>query len=366
MFKQLFKFRAVKEWYERNERVLIPATLVLGVAVDFLTFTSIDIVSSFILLGVYLVLAGSVIIFLNAYDADLIPKQKNVYRYLRLSSPLLLQFTFGALLSGSFIFYFFSGTLFVSWPFIGFIVALMISNEIFRHYYLRPVVQIGVFFFILFSLASIIFPFVWKNIGVSIFLFSGVISLACIGGYIALLRLAVSGMGQKQWRFAAVVAVIFAFMNGLYFLNVMPPIPLALRDAALAHNIERVAGGYVLLVEDEPIWSSLIPGETFYKSDGAKVYVYTSIFAPEHLATTIVHHWQYYDETQKQWETRDKLSFPITGGVKTGYRGFSVKSQVPVGRWRVDVETERGQVLGRINFQVLPSSGNITFKTLIK
>ncbi len=366
MFKKIFRYKKIKEWYARNERLLIPSMLVLGVTADFVTFTSINITAAFVLLGVYALIAGGAILFLNAYNAETVLKLKNVWRYLWLSTPLVLQFAFGALLSASFIFYFFSGTIFISWPFIGLIVFLMISNEIFRHYYLRPTVQVGAYYFILFTLASIILPFASRAISLSIFIFSGTISLILVAGYIAiLLRIAPSSRSSLA-RFAIVVSIIFFFMNGLYFLNIIPPIPLAIREAVLAHEIKRVNNKYVLLAEEEPFLERFLPGETFHKAEDGKVYVYTAIFAPRGLAATIVHNWQYYDEARGEWVSRDRLSFPITGGAKTGYRGFSVKSQVPPGRWRVDVETERGQVLGRISFRVLPSGGDETFKTLVK
>jgi len=75
-----------------------------------------------------------------------IETKSSFYRYLRLASPLIIQFTFGALLSASLIFYWFSGVLSVSWPFMILITILIISNDVFRDYYQRPLIQIGVYF----------------------------------------------------------------------------------------------------------------------------------------------------------------------------------------------------------------------------
>jgi hypothetical protein len=47
-----------------------------------------------------------------------------------------------------------------------------------------------------------------------------------------------------------------------------------------------------------------------------------------------------------------EISFHITGGRQEGYRGYSFKTNVPAGKWRVFVETPRGQVLGRYEFNV--------------
>lgn len=364
--KQLIRYKEIREWYERNERLLIPAALVLGVVADFATFTSISIVTSFILLGAYFVVAGAAIIFLNIPEAGDGQKAGNLLRYLRIVAPLALQFTFGALLSGSFIFYIFSGTLFVSWPFIAAIVILMISNEVFRHYYLHPPVQMGVYFFILFTLVSILLPFALSTISAAVFIVSGAASLAVFIIFFALARRSAPKLKAHSAGVALAVAVVFIFVNGLYFLNIIPPIPLAIRGAELAHDIKRVNGNYELLAEEEPFLSRLMPGKVFHKKEGERVYVFTSIFAPKGLETRIVHRWQYYDEAQKQWVIRDKLSFEISGGTKTGYRGYSFKSQVTPGRWRVNVETERGQALGRINFSVLESAEEPKLKVLIK
>ena len=78
-------------------------------------------------------------------------------------------------------------------------------------------------------------------------------------------------------------------------------------------------------------------------------------------------HWQYFDEGEGKWVSRDRLSFEVTGGSKTGYRGYSFKGNASTGKWRVDVETARGQVLGRILFRVLPiEEGAPELKTVVK
>ncbi|MCF1193471.1 DUF2914 domain-containing protein, partial [Mangrovimonas sp. AS39] len=53
-----------------------------------------------------------------------------------------------------------------------------------------------------------------------------------------------------------------------------------------------------------------------------------------------------------KWVSGSKISFPIKGGRNEGYRGFSKKENVFSGKWRVDIETERGQVVGRVRFDI--------------
>lgn len=348
--KELTRYKQIKALYDKYERILIPATLVFGVIVDSVTFTSIDIVTAFILLGVYFLIAGAIMLFMNAYDAHRISQTSSALRYLRLASSLIIQFTFGALLSASFIFYLFSGSLAVSWPFIAVIVVLMISNDVFRKYYLRPRVQIGVYFFILFSFAAIVLPFVFSTISVLVFLFSGTISLLLIFGYIALLTKTTPSLVARRTKYSTTVVIIFICMNALYFLNIIPPIPLSIRDSVVAHSIQRIGGGYSLRVEEPRWYDRFVPGTTINSSNGLAVY--TAIFAPDTLRTTIVHQWEYFDEQQDEWVKRDRLPFTIIGGREAGFRGYSRKTRVQPGKWRVSVETEREQVLGRVSIHV--------------
>lgn len=351
--KQITRYRHIKAWFEKYERVLLPATLVLGVILDWITFTNINYSTSFLLLGIYTFLSGIAIVFLNAFDAGRLSFENRFWRYVRLTTPFVIQFLFGALLSGVFIFYIFSGTLFVSWPFLIVLVLLMVSNDVFRHYYLKPVVQISVYFFILFSCLSVFLPFALNSLSPWVFVGSGLLALGAIFGFIALLFRLSPSLRQEKIHMAASVLTIFVFLHGLYFLNIIPPIPLSLREVVFAHDIQKNIAGYELQVEQEKWWDRLLPGQTFHKIPGEKIFLYTAIFAPKDLKTKIVHHWQWYDETKGEWVSQNRLVFDLRGGRKTGFRGYSQKSNIRAGKWRIDIETERGQVIGRVRVNVV-------------
>jgi len=296
MLKRITKtatFGKLKTLYERYERFLIPGMLIAGVFVDYVTFTSIQIDTTFILLGIYALVAGAVIAFTNIYDNKRRENRYGILRYVRLALPLVLQFAFGALLSASLIFYWFSGALSVSWPIMIIVAVLMTSNEVLQKYYRKPLVQFAVFF-----------------------------------------------LG------------IFAFMNVLYFSNLIPPIPLSIREAGVYYDVQRSNGTYILIGEKESFLDQIIPGKTIHVKKNHPLYVFSSIFAPSNLDTTIVHKWQYFDETKSEWLDKDMLSYRMFGSTDSGYRGYTFKTNVLAGKWRVDIETERGQVLGRLKFVV--------------
>jgi len=341
----------IKQIQLKYSRFLVPGMLVAGLIVDYITFRTIQISTAFAILGVYLVLAGCVIAYKNFYDAGQISSKLRILRYLRLISPLIVQFTFGALLSASLIFYWFSGTISVSWPFLIIVALLIMSNDVLRHHYLKPVVQISVFYFVLFSYATLVLPFLMNSIQVWIFLLAGLISLVVINIYIRILSCRLDHVAKIKLYLKRSILIIFLIMNTLYFLNIIPPIPLSLRGADIAHSLSRSIGGYTLGVEQENWFERLIPGQTIHLGQGDPLYAFSTIFAPADLDTTIVHNWQYYDTDTWQWVDSSRLSFYISGGSDQGYRGYSVTSKLHEGKWRVSVETERGQVLGRINFK---------------
>ncbi|MGM0482802.1 MAG: DUF2914 domain-containing protein [Patescibacteria group bacterium] len=341
----------IRQFYSRYERFLIPGALLLGVTTDALLFSSINFRFAFTILFLHFIVSGSVIAFIHLYN-DGFFRYGKVLRLLRIFSPLVLQYTFGALLSGFLIFYWFSSSFMASWPFIFIIVVLMVSNDLLRRYYLWVYVQVGVYFFITFSLFVLVLPFIVKSVGTVVFLVGGVLSLFVIALYLYALSRFLPEIYEKRRGFVFIVGSIFILMNVMYFTNVIPPVPLNLREAEVAHFIERDNGDYLLKTEDKDFFAHLIPGKRVHLTKGDRLYFFSSVFAPAWLGADIVHHWQYYDSDQSKWVTRSRVSFPIVGGRGEGYRGYSFIENVTGGKWRVSVENSRGQVIGKESFHV--------------
>lgn len=342
----------MKALYQKYERFLMPAMLVVGLAADFFTFKNIRIETSLMLLGAYFILAGLAITYIHLYDKPGIQDRHPVSRATRVVAQMIVQFAFGALLSASFVFYWFSGTVAVSWPLILIFALLMVSNDVLRHYFERPVVQISVYFFTAFSLLSLILPVAFNSIAVWHFVYAGILSLIFISFYIAGIARLVPSMREKRARMFIPVLIIFAAMNAFYFFNVIPPIPLSVREAGVYHDVRRSGSDYLVQAEKETFWQRVWPGQKIHAAPGERLFVFASIFAPADLNTTIVHEWQYYDASAGEWVSKDRLTYPISGGRVQGYRGYTLKTTVQPGKWRVDVETQRGQVLGRVHFTV--------------
>ena len=78
----------------------------------------------------------------------------------------------------------------------------------------------------------------------------------------------------------------------------------------------------------------------------------TAIYAPAGLRQPVEHVWRRNGEIVNVVRLT-----PVQGGRRDGFRTFSRKTSFPadaVGRWRVDVTTEAGQLIGRLRFRVVP------------
>lgn len=352
MFWTTRRYQAIKAFYERYERFWVPGFLVIGFLGDFITFRVINIRAAFILLGVHAVLAAGCILFNHLYDENREWHAHKRKKYLRMVTGVLIQLNFGALLSASLVFYWFSGSLSVSWPFILIIAALMTSNEVLRDFFQGIQVQIGVYYFSLFSYFSLVLPYIFNSISAFLFVLGGLIALLILYYYVHWVMYYIPRYEEYRVNFTYIIVGVCIFMNTLYFANIIPPIPLSLREAVVAHNLERTGDSYVLSVEPEHWIQRIFPGQTIMMGSSRILYLYTSIFAPSDLRTDIVHSWQFKNPETGKWETRSEPSFGIEGGREDGYRGYSLISSIEPGLWRIDVENHRGQVLGRVRFRV--------------
>ena len=274
--------------------------------------------------------------------------------YARVISPFLMQYAFGGLLSGFFVFYIRGASLATSWPFLVLLFGLLVGNEFFRTRYQRFTFQVSILFFVLYSYMIFFMPVVVGSMGAWVFLLSGVVSLIVIGlllyGFSYLMPTAIHYLHR-----GIVISIggIFLAVNAMYFLNILPPLPLSLKEAGVYHNITRVPSGYRVVGEEQPWYGFLISREKIHISVGSPVYFYSAVFAPTRITETrIVHHWEYFNEKTDAWVNRTRIEFSIAGGRDGGYRGYSLKTNVEAGLWRVRVETARGQVLGQTSFRV--------------
>lgn len=349
-----------KIFYKKYEHFLSPAALIFGFIGDVLTLNRIDLwYENFVIIS-YLLLAGAVILIIEKKET--FASQGVLWAKITVFAPLALQLSFGALLSAFIVLYSKSADFVASWPFVLILAVLFLGNEFFRKPFVRLAFRLCIYFIAIFSYAICILPVLFHKMGGAMFIASGIASLVLIFIYISLF------FSKNRKLLMLNIAVVYIIFNILYFTNIIPPLPLTLKEIGLYHQVERNAGGkYKLTFEPIKWWEYIIKTEpVFHQIAGEPVYIFANIFSPAKLNVKIIHRWSYFNEQQKKWIEVNNLQYPIFGGNNWGYRGYSFKQNIMPGRWRVEVITQNGQVLGRINFKVEKSASAPELKTKLE
>lgn len=347
-------FRArIKSFYRKHEKYHGLVLFAAGFIWDSLTLTRVDnLVDNLILLS-YLVLIGTVIfLVLRRQCGGLLPG------WLAAIEPRFLwviQFCFGGLFSSYVIFYFKSASWTRTQFFFLVLVFLWIGNEFLEQRLQNRELLASLYLFCLFTFLAFFLPVVLTRVDLLVFLAAGVISLVVC---LSLFGLGLSTQ-RNEWRrrmlpIAVWTGSVFLTLNILYFANLIPPVPLALKSAGIYHSVRRTPEGYEVKYVAPPLlqfWKKW--DDPFILSPGEKAYCFTAVFAPGGVRIPVVHVWS--RKTEAGWQRTDRIRFPILGGREGGYRGFTAKKGIAPGKWRVEVQTERGQTLGRINFTIVES-----------
>ncbi len=340
-------FTRIKGYIHKYETHIGFVSVVGGFIFDSLTLKSVDLLIDNLLLIAYILLVFSGIAYLRYAD------NKGIETY-REGVFAGVQFALGGLFSAFTVFYSRSGSLFVSWPFLLVLVLFMASSEFLKKYYAKFLVQFLVAYLALFSYLIFSVPLVTKTIGPWTFILSGLLSLGLVflySKYIGQKLIQDTVIHSRQtWTGIVLTYLLVVFF---YFAHIIPPIPLSLHESHVSTYISKSESGEYVFADEGKHWYSFLPiADTLRISQGSPVYFFSSVFSPTDIDANIIHDWQYYNETTARWESVTKIRFPIEGGRKEGYRGYSVKSNIYEGMWRVDVETEYGQLIGRKRFEI--------------
>lgn len=348
---QYLSISKIRELHEKYEAHLSAAAVIFGFTVDSLTLQRIDLVMENVIIIAYLVLAGAAIVVMNLYNEGKL--EWKMFEEAGWWVPLVMQFAFGGIFSVFLLFYGRSGSLGASWPFFAILLGLLVGNEFFRTRYQRMKFHVSVWYTAVFAYSILAIPMIVNEISAWVFIVSGLVSLGIVAAFVSLLSFSSPARVEKERvQLTKIIGGIFIMANVLYFLNIMPPIPLSLQSSAVAHSVTRSDGSYRLVLESEPWYERVIPGETIHIRSGADVYFYSAIFAPTDINTDIVHEWQHFNPDKNRWVITSRIRFPIRGGRDEGYRGYSIKNSPVPGRWRVSVETASGQIIGRDRFKI--------------
>ena len=272
--------------------------------------------------------------------------------------PLAIQFFFGGLSSAYVIYFSRSVSLSKTATFFIILLGLLLANEFLKKRISNKYLQFSVYFFISFTFFTFMIPVFVKDMGLEIFIISGLVSL---GSTLVLLLLiywtSPSTRAEIQLpKILGIIATIYSFINLMYIFNLIPPVPLALDYGMVAHSISIKNHKYIVSYEkheDYVFWRDY--SKRFHYTPEENVYVFSSVFAPTDFKRSIIHRWKWYNDSMEKWENVEDIGFEITGGRDEGFRGYTYKNNVKPGQWEVDVVTNEGLVLGVITFEIVMS-----------
>ena len=339
--------------FRQHERLYGWLFFLAGILWDVLTLRRIDnfldnaILLSYLMLLIFVVVSD-ILIRANRYEGEWLDRIKPWM------TPIA-QFLLGALLSAIVIFYARS----VAWGSqLGFwliLVVSLVANEFLhsRTKSLAPmlIMLCGSLIFIL----AWLFPVLAGTMSPWFFRLASFIGLAVS---LAVLYLAIRlGLAKiHRWGSLTIWSLLIFVLsvNVGYELDWIPPVPMSVKVGGVYQKADKVGDEYTLeYLSDSKYVFFPSYGKTFFYEPGDTVSCFTSIFAPTEMNERIFHVWERYEEATGTWHATDRISFSISGGRDSGYRGLTRKRNVTAGAWRVVVETSRGKTLSRIPFDVV-------------
>jgi hypothetical protein len=340
--------RSVFEFLRRHSA---PAMFVAGFLFDFLTMQRIDAWLDLAIQLTYLVgLTGLLVFQHREEEARWVPGRLTgrAWKY----NVEALHFLYGGLLSAYVVLYFRSSTGARPALFLALVVGVMGLNELPRVRRAGYVLRLGLYGFCVLSFLIYFFPIVLGRINAWVFLLSLLSSAAVVWQVARWLAQRDAGGAADRRRLFAPAAGVLLFIAVLYFLRLIPPVPLSVQFQGIYHDIRREDGGYTL-VYDPPLWALWRrDSRPFARREGDRLHYFARVFAPTGFEHRVIIRWEFLDPSTDTWMTTDRVPLDVVGGRAEGFRGFAVKSNFTAGRWRVTAETEDGRAIATLSFRV--------------
>jgi hypothetical protein len=337
----------LKLYYGRNEGRVAAAFFAAGFVFDMVTVGRID---SWLTIGqqaLYLLVVTVALLqmLLEQGEPPREPASLALKRWYYQYRNAIVHFLMGALLSLYAIFYFKSSSLLVSFGFLGFLVVLLLANEVKRIQSLGLPFKFALLALCYLSFAAYVVPILVGSIGLGMF-------LASMAAGAVPLALAAWGIRRSApAKFPVPLGCVVIGFLGFYLFRLIPPVPLSIPFIGVYHQVERTEAGYQLSHE-RPAWRLWHNGDQdFVAQPGDKVYVFFRVFSPARFSDQVQMRWHWKDPA-RGWTLQDSIPIRIVGGREQGFRGYGTKANYQPGEWKVHVETTDGREIGRVYFDL--------------
>ena len=270
----------------------------------------------------------------------------------------------GSSLSFVFIYALRSAAISISWPLFLILAICIYANEFVSTHNFRLTLDVGVLLTAFTFYTIFHFPVLLKIQNDKTFALSIIFVIFVSLIYIFILKFASESAKYEAPRGYALAFGVPMFVGMLYFLNVLPAVPLSLKDSGVYHNIVRTENGeFVAQSEtDDRMFKYFRPPVYHLRQSDTGIYFFSSVDAPAELSAPISHLWEYYDNKQGKWIESTMISFDLAGGREDGYRAYSKKNNISEGLWRVTVKVGGNRIIGRSKFWV--EEGNEAVKEI--
>jgi hypothetical protein len=350
-----------KHFKERNHVAFEVAFFMAGFAFDAVLLHRIDNVALLIHQALYLVLTFGLIgwdhrIFVIGKE----PEGK-VLRRIAGVRLWVMHFFLGTLLNAFMVFYFKASSGIWSFMFITALLAVMIANELPRFRSRGPVVRVALLSFASTSYMAYLLPIALGYLHWALFITAVVFGTAMtFGMWKAYAKLTT----DPNWTFTRAVAPglgVQVLLLLLYFLHVVPPVPLSLKYIGIFADVTSSRG------EEGLEFQCAYTHTSFFHHDGTefayrevegqktKAYAFIAVFAPRGFNDTLTFNWE-YDDPKKGWVSRGTYKTALGKGQKgrdEGFRTFAYTTLAGPGDYRVIVRSSDDREIGRKSFEAV-------------
>jgi hypothetical protein len=223
---------------------------------------------------------------------------------------------------------------------------------------------------------TLLLPLAYGRLGMDVFV-HGLLTAAIVGlGMLLFFRYTHVLHRAADFYFGVGGSVlILALFWVSYYTHSIPPVPLSLQSAYIAHAVMRDGDTYTVQYEKNttPVVSLVSEASRQFVTQvgegGARLYCFSQIYAPAKLSSPLQHRWQVLDEGGTTWSPVATIPFSITGGRADGYRAYSfitLRGDAvggSYGTYRCNIETEEGSLIGRRQVEVVWGEPVLATKT---
>jgi hypothetical protein len=343
----LGRLRAFRARHEREESLVFFAG---GFLFDAAVLKRIDEPAMLLQQGSYLFVIGSLLSFAQYYrHKGLEPPRllRKIWRFL----DHLIHFMMGTLLNGYSIFYFHSASGLTAIGVLVVVAGFLAVNEMPRFHRYGAVVLYAIYSVCLTSYFAYLLPVLLGHI--SRWMFYAAVLLA-------LVPLAVQGGLLWRWTHSRLLVLKQALAPALavqllfvlaYALRLAPPVPLAVKEIGIYHDVKKEPGGRRLFFE-RPAWQFWRKGDQkFLERPGDRVYCFARVFAPRHFSDRIDAVW-FHDDPKHGWRQVYKLPLSVSASSDRGFATEAYLTNPAEGAWRVELQTADGYTVGQLGFEV--------------